>query len=155
MLFCFCSNGKKGFNQRESLILQAVSTQAPRPLITPSTPLLTASHLFPSPFSQLSFPPIRLDAFTPPSTIHGAISHLQRVVPLLNGIIIGPALLLIAKTTIARTCARLKACVNRAASDTYVAQRMSVDRCVRWSRTGGERGDLDINEMVTKLTLAN
>lgn len=30
-----------------------------------------------------------------------------------------------------------------------------MDRCARWSRTAGERGDLDINEMVTKLALAN
>lgn len=57
--------------------------------------------------------------------------------------------------TIARASARLNACASLAASDTSVALRMSVDRCARWSRTAGERGDLDINEMVTKLALAN
>lgn len=160
VLFCFCSNGKKGFSQRQSLIPQSASTHRHHynSLPTPSTPLLTPSHLFPSPFSQFSLsppPPIRLDPSTPPSTIHCAISHLRRAVSPLNEIIIGPALLLIAKMTIGRTCAWLKARASGAAADASVAGRMSVDRCACWSRTGGERGDLDINEMVTKLTLVN
>lgn len=121
-------------------------------LSAPSTPPLTPPSIS---FHSILFSPFGLDASTPPNIILCAIIHLQRAVPSLNGIIIGPALVLIAKMTIACTCARLNACARLAASDTSVARRMSVDRCARWSRTAGERGDLDINEMVTKLALAN
>lgn len=50
--------GKKGFSQRQSLIPQSASTHRHHynSLPTPSTPLLTPSHLFPSPFSQFSSP---------------------------------------------------------------------------------------------------
>lgn len=156
VFFCFCSNWKKkGFSQGESFIPQSVSTHRHNYKLLPTTftPPLTPLHLFPSSLVSSLFPSsgcFRISQHHP--LCH---HHLQRAVPPLNGIIIGPALLLIAKVTIAHTCARLKACASHAASDTSVVRGMSVDRCARWSRTGGERGDLDINEMVTKLTLAN
>lgn len=159
VLCVFSSNGKKKASLKGNLIslLWSQNTQAPSPFITDSLHSSfhiprTSLHL---PLSQFTFPPFVRDASTPPNTIRRAIIHLRRAVPPLNGIIIGPALLLIAKTTIARVCARLNACASLAASDTSVARRMSMDRCARWSRTAGERGDLDLNEMVTKLALAN
>lgn len=56
-------------------------------------------------FSQFSFP-------SPPCTIWCAIIHLERAILFLNGIIIGPALLLIAKVTIPWMCIWVNVCVS-------------------------------------------
>lgn len=119
------------------------------------TPLLTSLTPLSISFSQFSFSSISPEAPTPPCTIWCAIIHLERAILSLNGIIIGPALLLIAKVTIACMCIWVKVCVSLSASDTSVAAWMSMDRCAQWSRTAWACWDLDINEIVTKLTLSN
>lgn len=56
-------------------------------------------------FSQFSFPSTSAEAFcAPPCAIWCAIIHLERAILSVNGIIIGPALLLIAKVTIPCMC---------------------------------------------------
>lgn len=155
VFLCFCSNGKRFHSEGISYPYWESARQHHHSLPTPSTPLLPPLTPLSISFYSILFSSFARDTSTPPNPIRCAIIHLQRAVPSLNGIIIGPALVLIAKMTIARASARLNACASLAASDTSVALWMSVDRCARWSRTAGERGDLDINEMVTKLALAN
>lgn len=112
VLFCFCSNGgKKASVKGNPLSLSQPAHTGTITIHYRLLPLLfshprTSFHLL---LVNSLLPSIRLDPSTPPSTIRCAISHLRRAVPPLNGIIIGPALLLIAKATIGRTCARLKA----------------------------------------------
>lgn len=80
-----------------------------------STPLLTSFYTL-TPlsisFSQFSFPSISTEAPTRPCTMWCAIIHLERAILSVNGIIIGPALLLIAKVTIPCMCIWVNMCVS-------------------------------------------